>query len=65
MCISAFRTHYVPNKRVDIGANASAEGGDDELEDGVETVNDVVHSFRLQTTSFNKKDYVTHIKGGS
>ena len=34
---------------VDIGANPSAEGGEDEaLEDGAQTVNNVVYSFRLQ-----------------
>jgi len=49
---------------VDIGANASAEGGDDEaLEDGVETVNNVVASFQLSSTSFDKKSYLTYLKG--
>lgn len=48
---------------IDIGANASAEGGDDDLADGVETVHNVVHSFRLQPTSFDKKSYLTYIKG--
>ncbi|KAI8974115.1 translationally-controlled tumor protein [Pilobolus umbonatus] len=49
---------------VDIGANASAEGGDDEgVEDGVETVNNVIYSFRLAPTSFDKKSYMTYIKG--
>lgn len=48
---------------VDIGANASAEGGEEELEDGVETVNNVVASFQLQSTSFDKKTYLTYLKG--
>jgi len=39
---------------VDIGANASAEGGEEELEDGTETVNNVVYSFRLTPSSFEK-----------
>merc|ERR1711890_60519 len=40
----------------DTGANASAEGGDDEgADDQKETKIDVVHSFRLQETSFDKK----------
>ncbi|RCI10767.1 hypothetical protein L249_5343 [Ophiocordyceps polyrhachis-furcata BCC 54312] len=38
------------------GANASAEGGDDEgVEDQAVKVNNIVHSFRLQSTSFDKK----------
>jgi hypothetical protein len=49
---------------VDIGANPSAEEGEDEaLEDGMKTVNNVVYSFRLQETSFDKKSYMTYIKG--
>ncbi|KAJ3105789.1 hypothetical protein HDU96_008446 [Phlyctochytrium bullatum] len=49
---------------VDIGGNPSAEGGEDEpLEDGAMTVNNVVHSFRLQSTGFDKKSYMTYIKG--
>ncbi|KAF8351414.1 translationally controlled tumor-associated [Amanita rubescens] len=49
---------------VDIGANPSAEeGGDDAMEDGAKTVNNVVHSFRLQQTSFDKKSYLTYLKG--
>lgn len=48
---------------VDIGANASAEGGDEELEEGAEIVNNIVYSFRLQQTSFDKKSFLTYIKG--
>ncbi|KAK9454536.1 translationally controlled tumor protein [Dipodascopsis uninucleata] len=49
---------------IDIGANPSAEeGGEEELEEGVVTVNDIVHSFRLQQTSFDKKSFLTYIKG--
>lgn len=48
---------------IDIGANPSAEGGDDELEEGMETVNNVVYSFRLQQTAFDKKSFLTYIKG--
>lgn len=48
---------------VDIGANASAEGGEEELEDGVETVNNVIASFQLSPTSFDKKGYLTYLKG--
>ena len=48
---------------VDIGANASAEGGEEDLEDGVEIVNNVVASFHLSSTSFDKKGYLTYLKG--
>lgn len=48
---------------VDIGGNPSAEDGDEDLEDGTETVNNVVYSFRLQQTSFDKKSFLTYIKG--
>ncbi|KAI9316909.1 translationally controlled tumor protein [Dichotomocladium elegans] len=48
---------------VDIGANPSAEGGDEAVEDSAQTVNNVVYSFRLTETSFDKKSYMTYIKG--
>lgn len=48
---------------IDIGANPSAEGGDDDVEEGTETVNNVVYSFRLQQTAFDKKSFLTYIKG--
>ncbi|KAI8609604.1 Mss4-like protein [Chytriomyces sp. MP71] len=50
---------------VDIGANASAEGGDgdDGVEEGEQIVNNVVYSFRLQSSGFDKKGYMTYIKG--
>jgi len=44
------------------GANPSAEEADEGVEDGAITVNNVVHSFRLQTTSFDKKSYLTYLK---
>jgi hypothetical protein len=44
------------------GANASAEGGDDEIEDTSEKVIDFVYTFRLQSTSFDKKSYLTYLK---
>ena len=50
----------------DTGANASAEGGDDEaLEDTAVKVNNIVHSFRLQSTQFDKKGYLAYLKGAS
>jgi len=45
------------------GGNASAEGGDEELDDATQMVIDVVHSFRLTETSFDKKGYLQHLKG--
>jgi len=48
---------------VDIGANPSAEEQEESLEDGAQTVNNVVHSFRLQSTAFDKKTYLSHLKG--
>lgn len=49
---------------VDTGANASAEAGDDEaLEDTAVKVNNIVHSFRLQSTQFDKKGYLSYLKG--
>ncbi|MBW0568275.1 hypothetical protein O181_107990 [Austropuccinia psidii MF-1] len=48
---------------VDIGANASAEEQAEALEDGAQTVNNLVHTFRLQPTSFDKKTYLTYLKG--
>lgn len=52
-----------PGADVDIGANPSAEEGEEALEEGTETVNNVVYSFRLQSTSFDKKSYLTYLKG--
>ncbi|KAH9455803.1 hypothetical protein MJO28_005836 [Puccinia striiformis f. sp. tritici] len=48
---------------VDIGANASAEEQAEALEDGASTVNNLVHTFRLAPTSFDKKTYMTYLKG--
>lgn len=47
---------------VDIGANPSKEEQEEALEDGAQQVNNVVHSFRLQSTSFDKKSYLTYLK---
>ncbi|KAJ1645983.1 hypothetical protein J3B02_002538 [Coemansia erecta] len=48
---------------VDTGANQSAEEADEVLDDSAETVNNVVYSFRLSQTQFDKKSYMTYIKG--
>ncbi|KAG7290395.1 hypothetical protein NEMBOFW57_000395 [Staphylotrichum longicolle] len=51
------------NVEVDIGANASAEEAEEALEDTAVKVNNIVHSFRLQSTSFDKKGYLAYLKG--
>lgn len=48
---------------VNTGANASAEEADEGLEDTAVRVNNIIHSFRLQSTSFDKKSYLTYLKG--
>jgi len=48
---------------VDIGANPSAEEGGEELEEGATQINNVVYSFRLQSTTFDKKSFLTYLKG--
>ncbi|KAF1811466.1 microtubule/calcium-binding protein [Eremomyces bilateralis CBS 781.70] len=53
----------VGNDNVDIGANPSAEEADEGTEDAAQTVIDVVHSFRLNETQFDKKSYLSHLKG--
>lgn len=54
----------VGGDNIDIGANPSSEGGDDDdVQDGSEIVNNVVHSFRLQQTAFDKKSFLVYIKG--
>lgn len=47
----------------DIGANPSAEdGGDEGTDDTASTELDVIHSFRLVPTSFDKKSYMGYLK---
>jgi len=48
---------------VDIGANPSAEEKEEALADGAVTVNNIVYTFRLQQTSFDKKAFLTYLKG--
>ncbi|KAH8658842.1 translationally controlled tumor protein [Tricladium varicosporioides] len=48
--------------QVNTGANASAEEAEEAIEDGAVQVNNVVNSFRLQQTSFDKKQYLSHLK---
>ncbi|KAG0632859.1 translationally controlled tumor protein [Tuber brumale] len=48
---------------VDIGANASTEEAAEVLEDGQEEVNNVIHSFRLVQTSFDRASYIAYLGG--
>ena len=50
------------NSRADIGANPSAEDGEEQTEDSAQTVIDIVHSFRLNETQYDKKSYLSHLK---
>jgi len=52
-----------PGADVDIGANPSAEEQEEALDDGTVQINNVIHSFRLQYTQFDKKSYLTYLKG--
>ncbi|THH06693.1 hypothetical protein EW145_g3903 [Phellinidium pouzarii] len=52
-----------PGEDVDIGANPSAEEQEEAVEDGSIQVNNIVHSFRLQPTTFDKKSFVSYLKG--
>ena len=47
---------------VSLGANPSSEEQGEALEDGDTQVNNVVHSFRLQSTTFDKKSFLTYLK---
>jgi len=48
----------------DTGANASAEGGDEDGGDEAkETKINIVHAFQLNETQFDKKAYLSHLKG--
>lgn len=49
-------------RSTDTGANASAEEADEGVEDGAQQVNNVVNSFRLTQSSFDKKTYLSHLK---
>ena len=47
---------------VDIGANPSTDDPDEAVEEGSTQVNNVVYSHRLQSTVFDKKSYLVHLK---
>ncbi|KAL2155960.1 hypothetical protein VTH82DRAFT_702 [Thermothelomyces myriococcoides] len=48
---------------VDIGANPSAEEQDEGVDDTTVRVNNIISTFRLQQTSFDKKTYLAYLKG--
>ncbi|KAH0840139.1 translationally controlled tumor-associated [Lanmaoa asiatica] len=56
-------SHLCPLAHLHTGANPSAEEQDEGVEDGAEQVNNIVYSFRLQSTTFDKKSYLTYLKG--
>ena len=58
-----FLSPLQPNLTVLLGANPSAEEAEEGVEDGMETVNNVIYSMRLQPTTFDKKTYLTYLKG--
>jgi hypothetical protein len=47
---------------VDTGANASAEGGDDDLDDSVQKVNNIIDGFQLSSVPMDKKGYTDAMK---
>ena len=47
---------------VDIGANPSQEETEEALEEGSTRVIDVIHTFQLEPTAFDKKTYLGHLK---
>ncbi|EUC37738.1 hypothetical protein COCCADRAFT_22713 [Bipolaris zeicola 26-R-13] len=53
----------VGGETFDTGANASAEEQEEGADDTAETKIDVVYSFRLNETGFDKKGYLTYLKG--
>ncbi|KAF9695525.1 hypothetical protein EKO04_006362 [Ascochyta lentis] len=53
----------VGGETFDTGANASAEEAEEGADDSLETKIDVVYSFRLNETGFDKKGYLTYLKG--
>jgi len=50
------------NVNVDTGANASAEEAAEDLDDSVQKVNNITHSFSYQSTSYDKASYLSYMK---
>ena len=51
------------NLNLDTGANASAEEADEEAEDADRKVIDIVESFRLDETFYDKKSLKAYLNG--
>merc|ERR1712078_517196 len=66
-CVKKIPARYIEvgEEDIDIGANASAEGGDEDegVDDNKEKVLDIVHNFRHQEMEYKKKEYMTYMKG--
>ena len=52
----------VQDGEVDIGGNPSAEEASEAVNSNAEHVINVVHAYRLQQTSFDKKSYLVYLK---
>ncbi|KAI1840566.1 hypothetical protein JX265_010108 [Neoarthrinium moseri] len=52
----------VGGESFDTGANASAEEAGEDVEDGVQKVNNIIHTFQLQEIPLGKADYKNHVK---
>lgn len=61
--VIALRKNKGLTSGVDIGGNPSAEDAAEDLDENTQQVIDVVYSFRLNETSFDKKSYLSHLKG--
>eukprot|EP00834_Sanchytrium_tribonematis_P001412 NODE_34_length_36538_cov_0.612854.p20 type:complete len:160 gc:universal NODE_34_length_36538_cov_0.612854:7844-7365(-) len=56
-------TFEVDCKMIQVKEGSDLPVNEDEVDDQTLTVNDVVYSFRLVETQFDKKSYMTYIKG--
>lgn len=53
---------HVPGADFFLLSRSSAEDAPEELMEGESSVNNVVYSFRLTATQFDKKSYMTYLK---
>ena len=56
-------TYEVDCKMISVKEGSDLPVNDEDVDDQTITVNDVVYSFRLIETQFDKKTYMTYIKG--
>merc|ERR1711990_81355 len=52
----------VDDSGIDIGANPSAEGGDEALADGARSVVNILEAFQLQEVQYEKKEFKNMVK---